>query len=286
MNFKNTIKRLIPFCLVGMLSVAILSSCQEDTRPLFYEKYTEKCDQPVEIVFKYNLSNFVKQYQESYEKYPTDDISDLISFHGMASGGDAYLGIADLLRKNEEYEEGCEPEVFFRYQSALTQKSIDFSYTKYDESLCDDGIIKNAPRMNNAADQLEVVVSAHTIKTRGGVEVKWIGHQIFKYSSQTVPTIKIKNDEFDVNHSYTFITKGSVQDHVAGRSGGDTQYQKYELLPNMIPAVEPGKYEISNDAEECLIPSVLTNSVCKGGRQVEEIKWEAPTLLKIEKISK
>ena len=58
-------------------------SCTEDTRPTFVETYQNcRYDQPIQVApLWYDLSKFVKDYQDNFGTLPWDDINDFEAYH-------------------------------------------------------------------------------------------------------------------------------------------------------------------------------------------------------------
>ena len=312
MKFIQLIKDQIPIVVVGVMATTFMMSCVEDTRPTFVETYqNRRYDQPIDVgPLWYDLSKFVKDYQDAYGTFPWDDINDFVKYHSMPYVGEAATNLSGILNKDNldvSFNDGYGPEVFFRYSSSRTRNSYDIIYDKYDVDLCENKVIKNAPTARGSVDQLIVEYSFHTIKTRGGVMVKWAGNQVISYYPDSLGTIKIVEKTGSISHPYNFITTGSSRGQIGGRGGSSGPYldnnkevnpliqpdnpedepvADFELVSNLIPIdMEIGQYEVIESPVKCCVPDVLQQPVCRGGQLVQDVKWEAPVLLNVNKIS-
>ncbi|GEM_PF-5609977 len=271
--------KTISSSLVITAAVLILSaSCCEDNRPPITEKYPEKGELRIDapIFLRYNLTTFIEKCREKGYVIPDLDIQELSDYNNMVPAGSSWLDFYTLFKKTETFP-GTRPEVKFLFSAPDCKDAITVSYHAFDSDLCENKVIKNAPKINS---NHWIDFSARTIKTsHSGISVKWS-----KQFSMTGVGVEMVIDlpgtvEYPF-YVFTTSTKGGNQ--AAARIDG----QRVDLVQNTVDQefVVAGTVSVIIVDDSPIVSPIMKQSVCVGGVLDDKVKWDTPVIVELDKL--
>ena len=272
-------QKLKQACFVfGVSAIFIFStagSCgsSPDNRPHIKDVFPEKMDIQLDPVFlRYDMSTFINNCLSYGNTYPASDLQELYDYNNVISAS-SWLNFNSLFNKADAFA-GPGAGASFKFTQPDCREDITVSFNKYDDKLCTQNIISNAPKI----DKTHLVeFSAHTITTTSNsIYIKWS----MKYTATGYGTYMKIDKKGTVEYpNYLFASRTKGGNQIAVRKIDD------RLVPienTVSTELAPGSYRSKLVEERPVISDVLEQEVCIGGRVRTECKWDAPKIVELE----
>lgn len=270
------------FFMATIFLLSTAGSCDNsntDNRPTLKEKYPETWDISFDQEYlKYDFSAFVKKCH-NLNLIPYAVAADMVNYQGLilneSSSNIPSTTFLMLLNDSACNYPGTKPEVKFRFSEGGCRDAITKTYNKFDEDLCVNHTIKDAPKITKSH---YVEFSAQTIKTTNSdICIKW--EQVFTPNGQgAYMKIDKKGDLSYASGLFVGTTKASG---LAVRKVVTLKSESYEILSNTIPeGLEPGLYTAKIVGSSQFL-GVMDKKVYVSGVLDENLVWDSPMVAEL-----